>query len=169
VNIKIFLTGDAGVGKSTILHRLIKSEAIIAAGFKTFCVGKNVFISKFNSDKEKYVVGIRDISINKPIGFTEKFDNYGVKILDESLKIINNIDLFIMDEIGIMEEDAKKFQRKIIEILNMDLNVLGVIKNKKNKFLDKIKENNEIKIINVTTKNREKIFYNIKQEFKFVR
>ena len=162
---KIFLTGISGIGKSTIIKRLIQNKKNIS-GFKTFCVSEKIFISKINS-KKKYLIGKKNFDEKKPIGYTKGIENFGVKILEESMKEMRKKNsIYIMDELGIIESEAKNFQKKILEILNTDINILGVIKNSENKFLNKIKKDEKIKFINITEKNREEILSELEKEFE---
>ena len=68
--------------------------------------------------------------------YPECFDTHGV----ETLAFDAPPDLVVMDELGIMEKEAHGFQKRVLEIMESDLNILCVIKNKSNPFLDQVKE-----------------------------
>ncbi len=54
---------------------------------------------------------------------TETFEDLGVRILQDCLK--SKPDLIIMDELGILEAEAKTFQDYVRKCLASDIPVLG--------------------------------------------
>ena len=63
-----------------------------------------------------------------------------------------------MDEIGPHEENAEIFKDKIRKVLDSDKYVLGVIQKSESKFLDELKKRKDVKLLNVTKENRDRIF-----------
>lgn len=163
----IFLTGNIQVGKSTIINKFIKSHPNLKiGGFKTISnfdkslgVYGGVYIGpasetsfKFN---EECHVGNR---ISGQKSFPNIFDTKGL----EYLNINDNYDLIIMDEIGFMETDAKKFSRAVLDVLNSNIPVIGVVKPMMKGLPLDVKMHRDTKVLEVNIENRNNIF----KEFK---
>lgn len=166
----IFLTGERNVGKTTIINKSItslrtkwqnrKGISLKVGGFQTFegeefSQGKSyVYLksaegfldSRFSSAK----IALRDKSSFSFKVYTEVFDEEGTFTLNKS----TSSDIIIMDELGFMEKDAKVFQRRVMEILDGDIPVLGVVKLKSNDFLDRVRVHPNVNVITVTEGDR---------------
>jgi len=163
----IFLTGSIGIGKSTIIRKVINQLSLHVCGFSVDREGKknnwNAFYlveaSSFNngdrSKKSKYnrFAFRNDYSKNWEINI-QVFNEIGVKLLTN----IDNADIVIMDELGRFELTAYRFQQKVYEVLNSDKPVLGVIKDESNPFLDDIRNRKDVQIFRVTLGNREEVY-----------
>ena len=160
VCMNIFLTGQPQVGKSTIINKFLKShDNVTVGGFKTisnFKKGIGVYGGVYiipahlnNPDySEKSLVGNR---VLKPKSFPDNFDLKGVEILQNS----QNNDLILMDEIGFMETKALKFSESILNILNGDTPVIGVVKPMNKGLPLKVKEHPKTVLLEITKENRE--------------
>ena len=62
-----------------------------------------------------------------------------------------------MDEIGPNEENASIFKEKILNVLDSDKLVLGVLQKADSRFLDSIKNRIDTKVYTVTEENRQEI------------
>ena len=110
-----------------------------------------------------------DILAHVDINSTYRIGKYGVnkdafeKIMLDELDLCENnkVDLIIIDEIGKMEMISDIFCKKIFEILNTSIPVLGVVKKSKEKFLNKIYNLQNINIIEVNVNNREKVYKDV--------
>lgn len=164
MNRKIFLEGDIKVGKSFVVKEIINNLNPKYGGFKTVPI--------FNENKkigykivdlmtnEEELVALYNFDGNLIIN-TKGFDNLGVKSLDNALK---NSNLIVMDEIGFLEENSNLFKEKILEVLKSDKDVIAVIKEKKNNFLNEIIKFG--KIYKVTNENRDNLIKTIIKELK---
>lgn len=110
---------------------------------KNFELNKSSIFAKRLNAEEKFDV------------YPEVFDNYGVELLNSSKDII------LIDELGRFELDADKFKEKIFALLESDKLLIGVIKAESNTFLDKIRAREDIKILKITTVNRNKVYNNL--------
>jgi|SRR5690554_5470049 len=154
----IFLTGGVNIGKSTIINKVIcnilHDLTIRIAGLKTY-IGKNnnIYMSSWNNKRpcKNYIIGIK--KNNHAIGFTETFDSLGVKILENG----QHAQLIIIDELGFLENKAISFQNKCLDLINKNTPILGVIKEKKIDWLEKIKTHPNVELITVTKDNRNEL------------
>jgi len=163
----IFLIGSVGVGKSTIIRKVIKQLSLNVSGFSVAREGKKnnwnsfylVEASSFNigeqSKKSEYnrFALRKDYSKNWEINI-QVFDEMGAQLLTS----IDEADVVIMDELGRFELTAYKFQKKVEEVLSSDKPVLGVIKDESNLFLDRIRNRKDVQIFRVTLENREEVY-----------
>ncbi len=164
---KVFLYGRRGAGKSTIIDKLLSELKFKPSGFRTVrgpagAGGKSCF----------YIIGASAgfdtdnmIGYSFPDGrwgsFCEVFDNIGVKLLMFSEKP----EIIVMDELGFMEAQAKKFQKRVLEILDEDIPVIGVVKQIPEPFLQRVISHPSVRTMEVTEENRDGVYAELKQIF----
>lgn len=173
----IFLTGAVGVGKSTVLQKIIE-ECCPKDELFGFCTRKislegdprldgKVYIYPAGgeiSQDDAYCVG--DILLPRGCEpYPKVFDTEGVRMLTG----IPSGAFVLMDELGFLESSAAKFREKVMEIIEGDYLVLGVVKPKKLPFLNAIRENPETAVFEVTENNRDLIIPEIIREFRSAR
>ncbi|HZJ85325.1 MAG TPA: nucleoside-triphosphatase [Syntrophomonadaceae bacterium] len=158
----IFLTGPRNVGKSTIIKAALVLFVGTVGGFTTLPKllndGRRVFLmDSFNLDyPANYIPYICEVGKNAKLEpILKTFDDFGVRILDDSLQ--KEVDLVVMDELGVFESEAIYFQEKVKSCLASPIPVLGVIKAKDTKFLKEISDRTDVQVVNVTVNNRKLI------------
>lgn len=163
---KIFLEGNKGVGKSTIIEKILSDFDGDFGGFVTKKMKTSldeyggIFIFDVNYKNLKPTqenrVGIcgLEMIIKK---FSETFDKMGVEFLSFKSKP----DLVVMDELGVLEKNAVEFKKRVIEVINQDIDIIGVIKKKEDGFLKSIRQREDILIFEVTLENRDDIYNEI--------
>lgn len=167
----IFLTGEVGVGKSTVLRKVLKLLApTVCGGFLSVSEPAPegamlyVYIEKAwekTPHDEAHLVGLRT-GDGHFTSYPEVFNNVGAEILSSTPP---QAVLIIMDELGTMESDAETFKKAVFSALDGPLPVLGVIKNKHSEFLDKIRSHPRSVIIEATADNRDALPPHIKSFF----
>lgn len=171
----IFLTGEIQIGKSTAISKFLKkhlSAADVLAGFKTKPFYEEGLLKGYYIENQiepikidiyENIVGVNQASgLGKSCkGITETFETAGVQILEESLKITNSI--IIMDELGFFEREAVNFQKKVHKTLDSPHRVIGVLKARRNEFLDSIEAREDVVVIEVTLENRDSIVEKIQK------
>lgn len=171
----IFLTGEIQIGKSTAISKFLKenlSGADVLAGFKTKPFYEEGVLKGYYIENQIEPIKVNTleniVGINQASGFgksckgiTETFETIGVQILEDSLKITNSI--IIMDELGFFEKEAVNFQREVHKVLNSPHRVIGVLKAKRNEFLDSIQNREDVVVIEVTLENRDTIIEKIQK------
>jgi nucleoside-triphosphatase len=145
----IFLTGKIGAGKSTAIRSFLRKTNLSYGGFETKLLANLVVLSDLASNKTE-VVAKRN-GANWEVIRTG-FEGIGKAAIERALA---ERDIVVMDELGRFELDCKEFQKSVFSAINSDRNVLGVLKNESNPFLDKIRSLKEIVIMEVTEDNRE--------------
>ncbi|MBI9010662.1 MAG: hypothetical protein JEZ08_00415 [Clostridiales bacterium] len=154
----LFLTGPMQIGKTTLLNLTIQRLNVKTHGFytKPYYNNKTVLGYKMfdcSSSIEPFIIGLKDTPTTcRPL--IENFETFGVSLLHTALA---SDDVIILDELGILESKAYKFQEAILKCLDSDNLVIGVIKNKQSTFLNKIKNRKDVITIEVTRENRNEL------------
>ncbi len=108
--------------------------------------------TKFEVDYSKHShVGTRT---HKRDAYPENFDLRGVGILNSP----GDHDLILMDEIGFMETHAQKFSKRVLEILDGDIPVIGVVKPMMKGLPLDVKNHPDTMVLEVTVENREDVY-----------
>ena len=155
---RIFLTGEPGCGKSTVLMKVIdilKSEGLKVGGFITPEVRKNgkrigFKVIDIDSNEEGILASIDQKtgpSVGKYRVNLEDFERVALKALDFAMRECNVI---CIDEIGKMELFSEKFRDKLEKILSTDKSLVCVLHRN---LIEQYKRYG--KILYVTPKNRE--------------
>ena len=154
----LFLTGKVGVGKSTILKNALKEFDISVGGYITKRIFDGYYrkytVKSLYDNKEEYTIVRVDSRDNSKEGFMSSFENGVVSILDKSFK---HRDLIVLDELGCAENDMSIFTSKVFQLLNSNKIVFGILKDNNCKFLEDIKNRDDVIIIRITEENRDYI------------
>lgn len=159
----IFLTGSRGIGKSTLLNRLLKDVAGRVAGFRTLPV----------YDQKQQVVGfgLQDVEEQEEIrpedmvglkhpggikAFPETFEGTARAVLARALT--SRAGLLVIDELGFLESGAPRFQEQVEICLDSAIPVLGVLKAHDNPFLKRIRQRPDVAVFEVTEENRDRLY-----------
>ncbi|MEM5882951.1 MAG: NTPase [Candidatus Aenigmatarchaeota archaeon] len=155
---KIFITGMSGIGKSTVLEKVLsvlKERKKKVGGFVTPEIrekGKRVgFCVKDIYSNEVGVLASKDIKIGPKLGSyginLEEFERIALKAMDFALK---ECDIIAIDEIGKMEFFSQKFREKLTQVILSEKPLIAVLHRS---FVGKFKDFGEV--IEVTKKNRD--------------
>lgn len=154
----IFLTGNVQVGKSTIIRRLLATELFYRkkiGGFRTINQEKFVYIMGANQSladcSEKNICGRRFMDRLNIESYPDVFDEVGCRFLQD----VQGADIILMDELGFLEARSYQFQNRVLEILDGEIPVIGVVKPKHDVFLDRIRSHPAVEIVEITPENRE--------------
>lgn len=169
----IFLTGEVGVGKSTVIDKVLSLlPEVVCGGFRTISAAPltegALFDVFMESACEKtphdsaHLVGTR-WGDNLFTAYPAVFDDVGASILASPS---TSAALVLMDELGVMESDSELFKKAVLATLNGALPVLGVIKPKQTDFLDAIRAHENGLVFEVTEENREELPFHIAELLK---
>ncbi len=159
----ILITGNPGVGKTTLIQKIISKFNISAGGFYTSEVrdekGKRWGFKIVSLDgKEDVMASVETISMNRIGKYrvdTDIIDSIGVKAMEDALA---EKDFVVIDEIGRMELFSKRFQNIVMKVLDSPKFVLGTISLRRDSvYTKKIKERQDTKIIRLTGENLAEI------------
>ncbi len=158
---KIFVSGLPGCGKTTLLKKLyeILKEKFNVDGFITEEIRENkkrvgfkIFLLKL---KKEFLFASKEIKSNVCYaGYYLDLNSF-----ENAIDLIDlNSQILIIDEIGKMEMESKKFQQFISKILNSNKTIIASVHRN---LLNLVK--NKGKVYWLNEENRNKIFEEIKQ------
>ncbi len=154
----ILITGNPGVGKTTLIRSIISKFNISAGGFYTAEVrdenGKRWGFKIISLNGQEDVLASVDIISQHRVGKycvnVEAMESVGVPAVQNAL---NHNELVVIDEIGRMELTSKRFRDAVAQALDSSKPVLGTIAIKNTHFAKKAREREDTKIIRLTRAN----------------
>jgi nucleoside-triphosphatase len=156
----LLLTGKPGVGKTTVIQKVLSQLERRPGGFTTQEIRKGSVRVGFSiravDDGQEGVLARVDLTSPYRVG------KYGVNIDDMERvgvaavrRALECSDVIIMDEIGRMENYCPSFQRAVLAALDAPLDVLGTLQMRSTPFLDRIRERPDVTVKLVTPQNRD--------------
>ncbi len=155
----ILITGRPGIGKTSVILKVVQQFPGRMGGFITGEIkrsGKRVGFELETLDGKKGILA--HIDVKSPYKVSryriniDDLEKIGVKSIKNALE---DCELIVIDEIGKMELASPHFKKIVLEALNSDVKVLATITLSNLPFVIKIKNRKDIKILEVTIKNRE--------------
>jgi len=162
----IFLTGQPGVGKTSVLLRVIdtlKTKGYAIRGMISHEVreqGTRVGfeILDLNTGQKGWLAHVKQSSgpqVGKYRVNLEDLKNIGVNSI---LNAIENADIIVVDEIGPMELFSQAFKDAVLQAVESTKPLLGTIHFKaQNPLINAIKARNDVEILQITNENRQNI------------
>ncbi len=171
---KILLTGLPGCGKTTAVMRIIdnlRSDKV--AGFYTQEIRQNNVRKGFSwkrLDGAEGTLAHVDIKSRFKVGKygvdVEGFEKSVVPILDVGRE---NIELFVIDEIGKMECFSEKFVNAVRRLFTSEKPVLATVAMKGTGLISEVKKYSNIKLFNLIRYDRDITVAEISKILSFLR
>ena len=168
----ILISGYPGVGKTTLIKKIIENLNCKIDGFFTEEkkeAGKRTgfFITDFHGNRE--ILAHLDLKSPDRVGYygvnVKAFEIIGIPALTRALE---NADLIVIDEIGKMEMFSEKFCKILDNVFDSGKPVIATIKAKDCKLTSKLKAREDVSIFNLTRKNRNEMVDNIQKEIELL-
>jgi nucleoside-triphosphatase len=164
----ILLTGVPGVGKTTLVRRVLEGIDARVGGFCTEEIrerGKRVGFSIRTFDGRTGVLA--HVNQKGP----HRVGKYGVNIEDleriaagSVVSAVGSDDLVVIDELGRMELFSALFQRVVMEALDSEKPVFGTIQSRQSSFLASVRSRDDVRVIEVTSDNREALVASVRND-----
>ena len=151
----ILICGERGVGKSTLIRRLLAESTLPVGGFVTRRLpqadGDGMFpvylhAAALPPEERPYdpehLVGTCDS--RRSVRYLEAFDRLG------------------MDELGFLENDAHRFQAAVLAALDGSTPVLAAVKPKDTDFLRRVRQHPHGEVFNITPESREALYQHLR-------
>jgi nucleoside-triphosphatase len=157
----VLVTGRPGVGKTTLIQRVLEALTIDAGGFYTHEIrdgGRRVGFAITDLRGASGVLAHVDHRGGYRVGKygvnREDLERIGVPAIREA---IHGARLVVMDEIGRMELCSEAFRDAVTEALGSAVPVLGTIQDRRNAFLDAVRARADVEIVRVDESNRDRL------------
>ena len=144
----LFLTGQKGAGKSTLIRGLLAEETGRLGGFFTVRHEGGVYL--LPAAKERTFTPESLLFRCGHGGDPARFDDMGCAALADTA----GCRLLVMDELGPHEEAALRFQAAVFRTLDGSTPILGVLQQAQSQFLDRIARHPRVTVLTVTEENR---------------
>lgn len=144
----LFLTGQKGAGKSTLIRGLLAEETGRLGGFFTVRHEGGVYL--LPAAKERTFTPESLLFRCGHGGDPARFDDLGCAALADTA----GCRLLVMDELGPHEEAALRFQAAVFRTLDGSTPTLGVLQQAQSQFLDRIARHPRVTVLTVTEENR---------------
>ena len=161
----ILIVGSNGVGKSTLIRRLLKTVSLPVCGFYTkkeapACAGsaEPVYIHGVSGERtytQDNLVGT--CTDHRSTRFPEAFERAA-----HYLRGIPAGSIVVMDELGVMESDAPAFCAAVLQCLDGDNLVIASVRDKKSPFLDRVRAHPKAKCFFIRPENADALFLEVK-------
>lgn len=157
----IMLTGRPGVGKTTLVRRVIEELDRPAGGFYTRELregGRRAGFEIVTLGGETATLSHVDIDSEQRVSKygvdVEALDQVGVPAIREA---VDEGALVVIDEIGKMELYSDAFKTAVADALDSASPVLGTIMRGSRPWADRIKRRDNVEVIEVTVENRDRL------------
>lgn len=158
----ILLCGEVGIGKSTLIQRLLAQSTRPLYGFITKKLGPDehgfhpIYIHPAGAGErvyeEKNLVGTCDRRIHNIR--LDAFNTLGVSYLQAKPDGV-----ILMDELGFMESKAEAFTRTVFAALDGDVPVIAAVKARYDvPFLNEVRAHPRAQLVLITKENRDELF-----------
>lgn len=155
----VLLTGRPGVGKTTLVRRVVERLECPAAGFYTEEVregGRRVGFRLVTLDGRASMMAHVDFRGPHRVG------RYGVDLraldqvaVPEIRRGLREAEVVVIDEIGPMELRSEAFRQAVLEALASPVRLLATVMLRPHPFADALKRRPEVRLFEVTPANRE--------------
>ena len=157
----ILICGERGVGKSTLIRRLLAESTLPVGGFVTRRLpqadGDGMFpiylhAAALPPEERPYdpehLVGTCDS--RRSVRYPEAFDRLG------------RSSLLLMDELGFLENDAHRFQAAVLAALDGNTPVLAAVKPADTDFLRRVRQHPCGEVFYITPESREALYQRLR-------
>ena len=164
----ILIVGAPGVGKSTLIQKLLEHNKKPLFGFETKKEhslahrdsGDPIYIYEVGKPGEqredRLIAWCKD---RRPIPKKEVFDKFAQKLTSPIPKNA----LILMDEIGFLEQVSPAFCKAVLRLLDGDIPILAAVKDKDTPFLQAVRTHPKARCFHITEENRNSLFSEISE------
>ena len=160
------LTGRPGTGKTSIIKQAVADMKGKAGGFYTQEIRSQGIREGFRLvTLEGQEATLAHVNIHSPYRVSkygvdiDGLDRVGVPALYQA---VQQCDLVVVDEIGKMELFSANFREAVSQIIDSGKRVLGTIMLNPNPWADRIKQNPQVHLLEVTRTN----YYRVLEELR---
>ena len=161
----ILLTGRPGIGKTTVIRKVVERLGHRAGGFYTAEISNG---GRRQGFKIITLDGQEGILSHVSIEGQPRVSKYGVNLKDlEAIGVtalrqaIAGADCIVVDEIGKMELYSDEFRDAVMDAVEGEKVVLGTVMASRQPWVDALKALPQVTVMEVTQDNREKMVQSV--------
>lgn len=165
------IVGDRGVGKSTLIRRVLETLNCPIFGFETkkeeqledAVRGCPIYI--YDAGKPHIQTPENLIGYHKEAdiaAITAAFDRYAPKLMTP----VPERAVVELDEVGFLEATSETFCQAVLQLLEGNCPVIAAVKNKNIPFLKTVREHPNAKCFYITVENREALYEEVLEFMK---
>ena len=165
------IVGQRGVGKSTLIRRVLTALDRPVFGFETKkeqhledpVRGCPIYIydaGAAHHRSEENLIGYHREA--DPDAFTAAFDRYAPKLMGYTPENA----IVELDEIGFLEARSEGFCRAVIKLLDGDRPVIAAVKDRDIPFLESVRSHSKARCFYITEENRDGLFHEVLEFMK---
>ena len=158
---RLFLTGNPGVGKTTLIRAAVaRLGHIQCAGFYTEekrHQGRRIAFRIITLDGQEgtlAALGREPPTVGRYHVYVAEFERLALAQISPDIAAA---DLYVIDEVGKMELMSFAFRSAIVDLLARPTNMLATIAKRGKGFLEQIKCRNDVELLEVTRENRDRL------------
>ena len=166
----LLLTGSPGVGKTTVLLRVV--ESLKAKGYSVGGMvsrevrsggGRVGFeILDLSSDRRGWLAHVNQPSGPQVGKYRVNLDDLNDIGVEAIVKAVEGFDVVVIDEVGPMELFSERFKEAVGRAVECGKVVVGVVHWKaRDRLIEEVKKREDTEVIVVTYENRNKLHENI--------
>ena len=164
----LLIQGEIGVGKTTLIRRLLGDRLPETRGFWTRKEaegeGFSIYIHPMGQPPrygDENRVG-RRLPGQPRCAFPEAFQRAAVW-----LEAIPTGGVTVLDELGVLEEEAPRFQQAVVELMCRSRLVLAAVKPAATPFLDRVRSLPGARLCLITPDNRDELYLRLSEELSY--
>lgn len=161
--IRLLLEGRPGVGKTTVVRRLVdllRRRDLVVSGFTTEEIRKGGRRMGFAVES---LGGDRAVMAHADLPGPPRVGKYGVdlgtfeRIALPSLVAAASSEVMVIDELGKMELASAAFRHAVIEAFDGEAAVVATVHRFRHPFTDALKRRSDLEILPVTERTRDRL------------
>ena len=164
----VLIAGAPGIGKTSLISRLYRDlTPLFIRGFykeaiREYRILKGFRLATFDF-QELILAHVHIVGPDRIDEFGLNLDGFN-KLIKKQLSPDSKVELFLIDEIGLMECKSTQFQQMVLKIVNSQIPLIATLASHDVLDILKLKERKDVAILNMTLKNRDVIWKSVMVE-----
>ncbi len=155
----LLLTGRPGVGKTTVVRKVVEQLGVEACGFFTEEIREGPHRTGFKivttDGREAILAHIRTPSSHRVGRYGVSMEGMQHVAVPTLRKALESAAVVVIDEIAKMELSSPEFKDVVLRCLDSSRPVLAVIQMTDQPFVNRIRARGDVEVIEVTPSNRD--------------